>query len=524
MVTIYDAVGDPYTPPKQPDRRHIAAVGIRDRFSSYPSKGLTPQRLAQIFREADQGSVYRQAELFEEMEEKDTHLGSVLQTRKLAVVGLDYEIIPANDDDKAKEIAEYVRQQVENFEKWEELLLDIQDAMGKGVSVNELIWDVSEGQAVITSYEYIHPKYLTFLDNSRILQVPRLLTDNEPVKGEELIPLKFVYHRFKARSGHPSRQGLIRTCAWPYLFRNYTLKDWIAFAEVFGMPLRIGRYDPNTSEADKETLINAVINLGSDAAAVISKSTEIELKEAQQKGTVNVYDVLYSAMGKEMSKAVLGQTGTTEETPGKLGGSPEKAAVRQDLLEADAKAVQKTIKEDMFRPLVGFNYGWDQIHLTPKLKLAYEPPGDQLAEARKHQILVRGVGMPMGRKYLYEKFGIPIPEENEEVIAPPQQQPGGNLSPALSAQSATIDDRALSRDNQQATIDSLADEALGQAAGKYQALLEPVMAMIKDAGSLKEIRLNLAELYPDMDTGELEDLLGQALYIADLAGRVSASQ
>ncbi|CAH8712517.1 DUF935 domain-containing protein, partial [Paenibacillus melissococcoides] len=38
-------------------------------------------RLAQIFREADAGDVLRQMELFEEMEEKDPHLFSQLQTR-----------------------------------------------------------------------------------------------------------------------------------------------------------------------------------------------------------------------------------------------------------------------------------------------------------------------------------------------------------------------------------------------------------------------------------------------------------
>ena len=33
-------------------------------------------------------------ELFEEMESKDTHLFSQLQTRKLAVTGLDWEVQP----------------------------------------------------------------------------------------------------------------------------------------------------------------------------------------------------------------------------------------------------------------------------------------------------------------------------------------------------------------------------------------------------------------------------------------------
>ena len=33
-------------------------------------------------------------ELFEEMEEKDAHLTAILQTRKMAVLGKDYEVMP----------------------------------------------------------------------------------------------------------------------------------------------------------------------------------------------------------------------------------------------------------------------------------------------------------------------------------------------------------------------------------------------------------------------------------------------
>ena len=45
----------------------ISVVNINDNFSSYPSKGLTPEKLAALLREADQGDVYRQMELFTEM-------------------------------------------------------------------------------------------------------------------------------------------------------------------------------------------------------------------------------------------------------------------------------------------------------------------------------------------------------------------------------------------------------------------------------------------------------------------------
>ena len=65
-----------------------------------------------------------------------------------------------------------------------------------------------------------------------------------------------------------------------YLLKNFALKDWAAFNEVFGMPLRLGKYDNTASPADREALVQAIRNLGSDAAGVISKSTEIEFVEA----------------------------------------------------------------------------------------------------------------------------------------------------------------------------------------------------------------------------------------------------
>lgn len=97
----------------RPESREVAAAQVTDKYSEYPSDGLTPVRLAEIFKEADAGDVLRQAELFEEMEEKDPHLFSQLQTRKNAVTGLDYEVIPFDSDDpRDKEIAEFVEAQL----------------------------------------------------------------------------------------------------------------------------------------------------------------------------------------------------------------------------------------------------------------------------------------------------------------------------------------------------------------------------------------------------------------------------
>ena len=67
-------------------------------------------------------------ELFEEMEEKDTHLYSQLQTRKLAVTGLDWEVQPFSEDERDVEVAEFVSDQLHGLENFNDVLLDVLDA------------------------------------------------------------------------------------------------------------------------------------------------------------------------------------------------------------------------------------------------------------------------------------------------------------------------------------------------------------------------------------------------------------
>jgi phage gp29-like protein len=303
--------------------------------SSYPSRGLTPERLAQIFLEADSGDIRRQAELFEEMEEKDAHLSSVLQTRKLAVAGLEWEVAAASDSGDDARIASFVREALFWTENWDEALLDLMDAVGKGFSVSEIIWEVAEGKVWVKDLRWRHQKLFTFLSppsgvpnpGPRISAAPRLLTEDSPLYGEELPPRKFLVHRAKGRSGIAPRSGMLRPCAYMYLFKNYTLKDWMIFSERYAMPMRVGRFGPGTSEADRETLKRAVFNLGSDAAAVISDSTVIELLEqAGKAATAEVFERLAGFCDRAVSKAVLGHSGSAESTPGRLGGESEALA------------------------------------------------------------------------------------------------------------------------------------------------------------------------------------------------------
>ena len=149
MTKLYDQFGREISPGSKPKMREIAVTAVRDRWSQYPSKGLTPQRLASIFQEADQGDVYRQSELFEDMEEKDGHLFAEFQKRKNAVLSFDYEIQPYSESAEDKKIAEFLEDMIYNLPKFEDVFLDLLDAIPKGFAMIEPIYDFENNQIII---------------------------------------------------------------------------------------------------------------------------------------------------------------------------------------------------------------------------------------------------------------------------------------------------------------------------------------------------------------------------------------
>ncbi len=419
---IVDQFGRPVTA-KKPVTEEQAVSWIRDRYIPYVSRGLTADRLALISQEADQGNIFRQAELFQEMEEKDAHLASILQTRKLAVSGLNWEISPASDDSRDKKVADACRQQLKGIEDFDETLHHLMDAVGKGFSVSEIMWETGPEYRIkeLKPREQRRFTYFNMNFEQGILEVPRVLTPKEPVYGEELLPWKFIIHEYRAKSGTVPRSALLRPCTWLYLFKSYTLKDWVTFCEVYGMPLRLGYYNAGTPQADKDALIKAVTMLGTDAAGIISDTTKIDFVETV-KGTqgADVYKLFFDLLNNEMAKAILGQT-LTSGTGGEKGGGKSFALgkvhdeVRMDLVKADARSLSRTIKHQLLRPYVLFNFGPDTP--VPDFKLIVEDPKDLLnqikidAEAQK-------MGMKITEKYMRDTYGYPEVQADDEVLVP----------------------------------------------------------------------------------------------------------
>ncbi len=534
MAQIYDQFGRPVTS-KRPETGEVAVSWIRDRLLDYPSQWLTPGKLATILKQADQGDIFRQMELFEEMEEKDAHLLSIMQTRKLAVAGLEWEITPTSTSREDKKIAEAAKEHLDSIENFDDSLLHLMDAAGKGFASTEIMWETGKEFRIKELKEVLQRRFTFFNPNFEedILPIPNVLTPEQPVYGVPMPPYKFVYHVYRAKSGTTPRSALFRPITWLYLFKNYDIKSWVAFCEVYGMPLRIGRYDPATSKEDRDNLVKAVSSLGSDAAAVISKLTEIEISEGV-KGTAagDIFKLFADWCEEGMSKAVLGQTltmGTGAQGRGSGGGKSLALGkvhdqVRGDIKKADAKALSKTVRNQIIAPIVYYNFGFDKA--VPKFRLMADDAKDLDGEINR-----RATGQKMGYKFtlkdMSETFGWPVAEDGDEILTPIQGGANVNVDNSDESQSSNKASVRIPIPLKAAppaapdVVDEMTARLMKEA--DMGGLMAPVARLVMTASSMEELRDKLLDMYTEMDAADLGALMQRAFTAAELSGRYEAN-
>ena len=536
MTKLYDQFGRLITAQtKQPDSRPLAVAQLYNQYRDYVADGLTPQRLAAILKEADGGNIRRQCELFEQISEKDLHIQGEMIKRENAVADIEYDIEPATDSQRDLDVAEFIENYFKNLDNFDDIKVSMQDSIGKGFSAFELNWDISSGQAIPEEFNFIEQKNFSFFDGKGYLsKIPKLITDTN-FMGEEIPAWKLLFHRYGGKAGHSTRSGILRLCAWMYLFKNYAVKDWVIFCEVYGMPLRLGKYPAGASEADKSALIAAIQSLGSDAAGVISDATTIEFIQNTTGSTgTDLYEKLASFCNKECSKGILGQTLTADA--GNVGSQALGTVhneVRIDLAKADTRAIASTLRSQVIRPIVGFNFGWDTP--CPGCKPIWNEADDLVAKSTwVKNLLDGGAGIP--ESFVYSEFKIPEAKKGEKIIrsvgaglAPAQNNaaPGQNAQNSFGISGRPTIAKSIPPEKMAATasedIEKLTDQAQTESQKLIETLPEAVKKIVMSAKNLQEIKDKLPTVLKQNHIADIGNMMQRAFAAAELAGRYSTS-
>jgi phage gp29-like protein len=498
------------------ERQTARVASLQKEFSTHPSRGLTPARMAAILEDAEHGSLVAQHDLFVDMEEKDGHILAEMGKRRRALVTLPWRIEPppraaAREQRNAEALAELLT----DIPDLEDVILDAADGIGHGFSALEMEWDRVENYWLPSDIEH-RPQSWFQLDKAD-RNVLRLRNPSN-TDGDELQPFTWILHTHRAKPGYLARSGLHRTLAWPYLFKNYSVRDLAEFLEIYGLPIRLGTYPGGASDEEKGALLAAVTQLGHHAAGIIPEGMLLELKEAA-KGAAGPFQAMIDWCERTESKVILGATLTTQTDSGSgayaLGEIHDN--VRTDIRDSDAKQIQGTLTRDLVYPIAALNGLADHPRRCPRLIFDTREPEDLKLYAESLPPLV-DAGMEIPERWARDKLGIPAREEGEPILVRAPGSAGFQPAAARAALKSARDP------DDPDTPDRLADNLERAAAEINDQMVEQVRRVVMTAPTLEAARGRLYDLYKELPAAELAALMAQAQAVSDLAGRAEIEE
>lgn len=489
--------------------------GVRNPIGTPPVGDFTPGKIARALRAADEGDPLAYMELAERIEELDGHYLGVLATRKRSVSQLPVVVDAASDDAEHVRHADMVREWLQRDELQGELF-DMLDAIGKGYSITEIIWS--------TSGKHYSPERLvrrpqTWFNLSRLDgETPLLRTE----AGEEpLAPACFIVVNIQAKSGLPVRSGISRLALWHWMFKSFTNRDWAIFTQSYGQPIRIGKYGPGATDAERDTLFRAVANIAGDCAAMIPETMTIEFVETKNAGaSSDLYRARLDWLDQQMSKAVLGQTATTDAIAGGHAVGREHRQVQEDIERADAVVLAATLNRQLIRPWIDIEFGPQEKY--PRLRIGREETIELKTLIDAVERLVP-LGLKVERSTIADRLGLPDPDEGAELLeakaapapVPPDATPGDPVKPVERSKPSI---HAAQPGETDAIDDAVASILKDGGNSFVAAIVKGLEEEIANASSLAEVEELLARRMDELDTSALSSTLARAAFAARISG------
>ncbi len=223
------------------------------------------------------------------------------------------------------------------------------------------------------------------------------------------------YSDWLIEAGQPDDLGLFLKAAQQTIPKKNALAFWDAFAEIFGMPMRVAK---TTTRDPKEwkRLEQMILEAGSNLGMVTGMETEVQFVESGKGDAFNVYDRRIDRANSEMSKLIIGQTMTIEDGSS-LSQSETHLQVFENLVESDRDMLRDIVNNQLIPrmirhgfPLKGLRFEWnDAVDYTPEQQVAFET------------MIINNYDVDPS--YFADKYGMPVGKRRENL---PPMMPGGD--------------------------------------------------------------------------------------------------
>jgi|GEM_PF-992309 len=379
-----------------------------------------------------------------------------------------------------------------------------------GQRVHEMVWVVVNGHLLPKMKDRPNRRFIYDTDNQL-----RLLTKTQPIHGEETLPHEFAITRHMPSCENPYGRAVLSACFWPYTFKHGGMKFFYDFCERFGLPFPIGRYPAGTPVSEQKNLLDALISLLEDQAAVVPEGDTVELLTTSTQGEL-AQEQLVHLCNAEMTKALSSQTLATEMRNVGSNAAAKTHMQRQENVAVSDRYIIAETFNDIFAWITQFNFG-DDVR-PPKLKLKKPPGPEEVLELYKKAAEISD-RVPLND--FHKATGIRIATDDEETLSSSTSMPQENSHQLSSCNSCgsvhSFSDPVKSDTTNE--LAAIADKAIAD--DFIQPLADMLLAYEEDGKTLKQFQQDLHKVVGDLDTQSLANISAQAMALAFAQGMES---
>lgn len=478
----------------------------------------------QAIRELEMGQLNTAAQVVDAMGRDDRLRGALLQ-RTEALPSLPFNMKEAEDGGaKGKKAAELAQKRFETMCSDEALTELGKWGVMLGIGIGQLIWTLGVDGMVWPSLKVWHPRHMHWRWDTRAWHVATEggVVQVTPGDGQWVLFAPYGIER-------AWMAGAVRALYTPWLLRQWGMRDWARYSEVYGGPIRVLRTPAAGDEDDHQRYVKEVAEIGNEAVIRLPTSPDptqgygLELVEAKSTGWES-FDRLIKQAESSMVICLLGQNLSTEVKGASLAASKVHDGIRHDVLDGDAQRLGKTLHEQVMKPWAAFNFG--SAELAPMPNWVTDPPEQKTEEGAALKSLGDGLsalqktGAKPDTDAILEKHGVPVTGPSEE----PQPEPEPSPKPGGEKLSLDLNGKASGALKGQLYVDRLAESAQQAGSRVLRPDVQRVLMAVANSNSYDELKGRLMEAFGVMDPDAFADVMARAMTLAEVSGRWSVME
>ena len=316
----------------------------------------------------------------------DAHVSACFMQRKNMVMGMEFEVVQG--DDRNEELTKMCNK------KWfSEFVGHAFDSIPYGFSLVQFDTLINDEFKCVDLVDriFVKPEFSLVVPTYSAIDGVNF---TEPPYSDWCIGV-----------GEKKDLGLLMKVAPLAIWKKNALAAWADFQEIFGAPLRIGKTNLKDSET-ADNMEKMLRGMGVSAYGMFDTDDVVELIETKRADAYMVFDQMIARCNSEISKLILGQTGTMDEKSF-VGSAEVHERILSQGLKADKRLILNALNKQLIPMLegLGFKFGDFRFDVVEEDEMTLE-------EKAKIDIEFIKTGMfTMAPEYIKKKYGtelIPI--------------------------------------------------------------------------------------------------------------------